>query len=91
MLKPLAQGDHVYVYVYVQDQQGKTPTRWNKFGVVLECLKNDSYLIKIDGSNNVTKCNRQFLLDILFHFLSNLMPVKKIILLGYKWKPLCDF
>ena len=56
-LKPLNQGDHVYI----QDQHGKTPTRWNKSGVVLECLNNDSYLVKVDGSNNVTKRNRQFL------------------------------
>ena len=56
-LKDLVSGDHVYI----QDQAGKTPKKWNKSGIVLESLPHNSYLIKIDGSNKVTKRNRQFL------------------------------
>ena len=56
-LKDLVLGDHVYV----QDQTGQTPRKWNKSGVILESLPHNSYLVKIDGSNKVTKRNRQFL------------------------------
>ena len=55
--KDLFPGDSVYV----QDQSGRTPKLWTKSGIVLESLPHDSYLIKIDGSNKVTKRNRQFL------------------------------
>ena len=56
-LPPLIEGD----LVSVQDQSGNTPRRWSKTGRVLESLSHDSYLIRIDGSNKVTKRNRQFL------------------------------
>ena len=56
-LVDLAEGDTVYV----QDQTGPSPKKWNKSGVVVQCLPYDSFLIKLDGSNNVTKRNRQFL------------------------------
>ena len=56
-LSKLQPGDHVYV----QDQTGTTPRRWNKSGIVLECLPHDSLLVKIDGSGNITKRNRKFL------------------------------
>ena len=56
-LLTLIPGDNVYV----QDQHGKTPTRWNKSGTILEALPHDSYLVKIDGSGKVTKRNRKFL------------------------------
>ena len=45
----------------VQDQTGTTPRRWSKTGQVLEVLTHNSYLVKIHGSNKVTKRNRQFL------------------------------
>ena len=35
--------------------------RWNKSGIILEVQPHDSYLVKVDGSNKVTKRNRQFL------------------------------
>jgi hypothetical protein len=47
--------------VYIQDQHGKTPKRWNKSGIILEVEPYDSYLVKVDGSGKVTKRNRQFL------------------------------
>ena len=56
-LHPLITGDHVYI----QDQHGKTPKRWNKSGIILEVEPYDSYLVKVDGSGKVTKRNRQFL------------------------------
>ena len=56
-LHPLIIGDHVYI----QDQHGKTPKRWNKSGIILEVEPHDSYLVKVDGSGKITKRNRQFL------------------------------
>ena len=59
-LPPLAVGSHVAV----QDQTGKTPRAWTKTGTILEVLPHHSYLVRIDGSNRVTKRNRQFLRSI---------------------------
>ena len=56
-LQPLIVGDTVYI----QNQNGKDPKKWDKSGIVLEVQPHDSYLIKVDGSNRVTKRNRQFL------------------------------
>ena len=54
---PLIEGD----FVTIQDQTGNTPKRWSKTGKVLEALGHDSYLVKVDGSQRLTKRNRQFL------------------------------
>ena len=56
-LLPLA----VHDSVSIQDQTGNTPRRWSKTGKIVELLGHDSYLVKVDGSNRVTKRNRQFL------------------------------
>ena len=56
-LEQLIAGDTVYI----QAQHGNKPKLWNKSGVVLENLGFDAYLVKVDGSNNVTQRNRQFL------------------------------
>ena len=56
-LPPLQEGD----CVVIQDQTGNTPKRWSKTGKILEALGYDSYLVKVDGSNRLTKRNRQFL------------------------------
>ena len=62
LLPPLAVGD----LVMVQDQAAnKQPGKWTKTGKVVEIQEFDSYLIKIDGSNNVTKRNRKFLRRIV--------------------------
>ena len=55
-LPPLQEGD----IVFIQDQTGNTSKRWSKTGKILEALGNDSYLVKVDGSNWLTKRNRQF-------------------------------
>ena len=52
-LHPLITGDHVYI----QDQHGKTPKRWNKSGIILEVEPHDSYLVKVYGSGKITKRN----------------------------------
>ena len=61
-LPPLATGD----LVRVQDQAAnKQPGKWTKTGKIVEVQKFDSYLVKIDGSNTVTKRNRRFLRKIV--------------------------
>ena len=47
--------------MFIQDQTGNTPKRWSKTGNILEGLGYDSYHVKVDGSNRLTKQNRQFL------------------------------
>ena len=56
-LKELHEGDKVYI----QDQSGSTLKRWNKSGTIIQSLPFDSFLIKVDGSNAITKRNRKFL------------------------------
>ena len=56
-LKNLVTGDNVYV----QNQAGPSPNKWSKSGTIIEVLPHDSYLVKIHGSNTVTKRNRKFL------------------------------
>ena len=60
-LPPLVVGDHVAI----QDQTGKTPRAWSKTGIIVEVLPYHSYHVKVDGSNHVTKRNRQFLRKII--------------------------
>ena len=57
-LPALSHGD----FVMIQDQANpKQPGKWTKTGKVVEVQEFDSYLVKVDGSNRVTKRNRQFL------------------------------
>ena len=49
----------------VQDQSSNKPGRWTKTGKVMEHLGFESYLVKLDGSNLLTKRNRRFLRKIL--------------------------
>lgn len=60
-LPPLKLGDKVMV----QDQSTHKPGRWTKTGTVVEVQEYDSYLVKIDGSNTVTKRNRKFLRKVV--------------------------
>merc|ERR1712237_266713 len=56
-LHPLVSGDHVYV----QNQHGNNPKRWDKTGIVIEAGPHYSYTVMIDGSRQATKRNRKFL------------------------------
>ena len=56
-LPPLSVGDQVYV----QNQTGNHPNRWERSGTVIEVKQNDQYAVKIDGSGRVTLRNRRFL------------------------------
>ena len=56
-LTPLVVGDQVYI----QNQAGNHPKRWDRSGLVVDVLGHDSYLVKVDGSGRVTQRNRRFL------------------------------
>ena len=56
-LPQLERGDTVWI----QNQTGPHPTKWNKTGVVVEVKQHDQYLVRVDGSNRLTLRNRKFL------------------------------
>ena len=56
-LKPLRIGDRVFV----QNQEGPHPRKWDRSGLVVDVLPHCKYRVKIDGSGRVTSRNRQFL------------------------------
>ena len=56
-LRPLALGERVFL----QNQQGPNPTKWDRSGVVVDSLDHDQYRVKVDGSGRLTLRNRRFL------------------------------
>lgn len=56
-LRPLALGERVFL----QNQQGPSPNKWDRSGVVVESLGHDQYRVRIDGSGRLTLRNRRFL------------------------------
>ena len=49
------------VLIQDQDKASRTYKQWNRTGIIIETGSYDDYKIRIDGSRNVTKRNRQFL------------------------------
>ena len=47
--------------VFVQNQTGRHPNKWDRSGIVLENLGHDKYNVKVDGSGRITTRNRRFL------------------------------
>ena len=56
-LPPLKVGDNVYV----QNQVGNRPLKWDKSGTIVEVKQYDQYNVKMDGSGRLSLRNRQFL------------------------------
>ena len=56
-LVPLAPG----TIVSVQNQRGPHKNKWDHSGMVVECLLNSQYKVKIDGTGRVTLRNRVIL------------------------------
>ena len=56
-LKPLEIGDHVYI----QNQVGNHPLRWDRTGIVVEIKDFKQYQVKVDGTGRVTLRNRKSL------------------------------
>ena len=57
VLQRLAIGDRVFI----QNQNGQNPTKWDRSGTVMEALDHDQYWVKVDGSGRLTLRNRRFL------------------------------
>ena len=55
-LPPLTTGARVYI-----QSNKRRRARWNRTGVVVECLPNRQYYVKVFGSGRTTKRNRRFL------------------------------
>lgn len=47
--------------VFIQNQRGTHPTKWDRSGTVVESPGYDQYRIKVDGSGRLTLRNRRFL------------------------------
>merc|ERR1712055_1237113 len=47
--------------VLIQNQTGKAPLKWDKTGVIVEVMPFDQYIVKVHGSNRLTRRNRKFL------------------------------
>jgi hypothetical protein len=47
--------------VFVQNQTGNNPKRWDKRGVIMKCEGYDQYHVMLDGSRRLTRRNRKFL------------------------------
>ena len=56
-LRPLSIGERVFL----QNQQGRHPTKWDRSGTVVESTGYDQYRVKVDGSGRLTLRNRRFL------------------------------
>ena len=56
-LPPLKVGDNVFI----QNQEGNHPRRWEKSGLVVEVKQHNQYVVKNDGSGRTTMRNRKFL------------------------------
>ena len=56
-LAPLKVGDSVFI----QNQEGNYPRRWDKRGQVVEVKGYDQYIVRVDGSRRLTRRNRKFL------------------------------
>ncbi len=57
LLKPLDLGD----CVFIQNQHGPAPTKWDKTGTIVEHRPHDQYIVKVSGSGRLTLRNRRFL------------------------------
>ena len=64
-LRPLDVG----MKVFIQNQVGNSPRRWDKTGTIMECKDFDQYVVKVDGTGRLTLRNRKF--------LRRLTPIKK--------------
>ena len=56
-LQPLKVCDRVFI----QNQTGNHPLRWDRTGLVIEVKQFDQYAVKVDGSGRVTLRNRKSL------------------------------
>ena len=70
-LHPLWHGDHVFI----QNQAGRFPKKWDRSGVIVETKENDQYVVKVAGTGRLALRNRRFLRKYTPHFQQ-----------GYHWR-----
>ena len=56
-LRPLLLGERVFL----QNQQGPHPNKWDRSGTIVEIKSHDQYVVKVDGSGRLSLRNRRFL------------------------------
>ena len=56
-LQSLKVGDRVFI----QNQTGNHPLRWDRTGLLIDVKQFDQYAVRVDGSGRVTLRNRKFL------------------------------
>ena len=56
-LAKLQRGDKVFI----QNQVGPNPRKWERTGTIVECKDHDQYAVKVDGTGRVSLRNRKFL------------------------------
>ena len=56
-LQPLKVGDRVFI----QNQTGNHPLRWDRTGLVIEVKQFEQYAVRVDGSGRITLRNWKFL------------------------------
>lgn len=69
-LPSLRHGDKVFI----QNQTGNHPKKWDRTGTITECRSHHQYAVKVDATGRVTLRNRQF--------LRKYTPPEKNVLLG---------
>ena len=74
-LPPLRHGDAVFV----QNQVGNHPKKWDRTGVIVECRPHNQYTVKIDATGRLSLRNRKY--------LRKFIPSEKDVLLGFR--PYC--
>ena len=47
--------------MFIQNQTGPHPNKWDKSGFIVEVRGNDQYLVKVDGTGRLTLRNRRFI------------------------------
>ena len=75
-LAPLRHGDKVFL----QNQTGNHPKKWDRSGTVMESRPYDQYLIKVDGTGRLTSRKRLYLRKFEPHSLD--IPVPPITVPG---------
>ena len=56
-LPPLSVGDTVFI----QNQTGNHPNKWDRTGTIMNCRPHHQYIVKVDATGRITLRNRQFL------------------------------
>ena len=47
--------------MFVQNQNGHIPTKWDRTGEIMECHPHNQYTVKIDASGRIALRNRQYI------------------------------